>query len=165
MTSVPLMSSSAATRRRSIPQRRRYAPRLSPHSNPGQCTSACFDLLLLLLLLLVFFNSWAFFPVSCCRVMGVLSFWTEMLHSRPRRRRWCFFVVLLLSLSFCSWLFPVSFYCRVVVVVCHFVLQCRIFDRENEGDQLNSRLKSQSWEIIVKGTWDIVACGCQLTWD
>jgi hypothetical protein len=44
MTSVPLMSSGAATRRRSIPQRRRYAPRLSPHSNPGQCTSALFDL-------------------------------------------------------------------------------------------------------------------------
>jgi hypothetical protein len=44
MTSVPLMSSSAATRRRSIPQRRRYAPRLSPHSNQGQCTSARFDL-------------------------------------------------------------------------------------------------------------------------
>jgi hypothetical protein len=38
------MSSSAATRRRSIPQRRRYAPRLSPHSTPGQCTSALFDL-------------------------------------------------------------------------------------------------------------------------
>lgn len=35
------------------------------------------------------------------------------------------------------------------MVVCDFVLQCRILDRENEGDQLNSRIKSQSWEIIV----------------
>jgi hypothetical protein len=70
MTSVPLMSSSAATRRRSIPQRRRYAPRLSPHSNPGQCTSACFDLFFFFFLSFLTLGRFFLFPavdlwVSC----------------------------------------------------------------------------------------------------
>jgi hypothetical protein len=111
MTSVPLMSSSAATRRRSIPQRRRYAPRLSPHSNPGQCTSARFDLFFFFFFL-SFFVLGRFFPVSCCRVMGVLSFWTEMLHSRPRRRRRCFVL-----LCCCRYHFILGFFLFLFTVV------------------------------------------------
>jgi hypothetical protein len=75
------MSSSAPTRRRSIPQRRRYAPRLSTHSNPGQCTSARFDLFFFFFFLLSFFILGRFFLfpavelwVSChfelkCRIL------------------------------------------------------------------------------------------------
>jgi hypothetical protein len=65
------MSSSAATRRRSIPQRRRYAPRLSPHSNQGQCTSARFDLFFFFFFLsILFLGVFFLFPavelwVSC----------------------------------------------------------------------------------------------------